>query len=158
VVRIATAGERIERVGGEVRVEVAAGEDWDAFVARMIDAGFGGLECMSGIPGKVGATPIQNVGAYGWEVSEFLRSVRLHRRGSQHQKVFHGCAPRAENPARLRVSAAVVRVPGANLGKKRPRPYRAASRESTPTVSIPIGHGSQLRWAAGLRRQRDSDG
>lgn len=82
VVRIATGGERIVDADGETQVEVAAGEDWDAFVARTVDAGFGGLECMSGIPGKVGATPIQNVGAYGWEVSEFLRWVRVFDRRS----------------------------------------------------------------------------
>jgi UDP-N-acetylmuramate dehydrogenase len=82
VVRIATEGSRVERTNDEVRLEVAAGEDWDAFVARTIEDGLGGLECMSGIPGKVGATPIQNVGAYGWEVGEFLRWVRVYWRGS----------------------------------------------------------------------------
>lgn len=82
VVRVATEGERYQRDGGGVRVEVAAGEDWDAFVDRTVREGLGGLECMSGIPGKVGATPIQNVGAYGWEVGEFLHSVRVYHRGS----------------------------------------------------------------------------
>ncbi|MDV6012610.1 UDP-N-acetylmuramate dehydrogenase [Haloechinothrix sp. LS1_15] len=85
VVRIATTGERVvdrDPDGSEVRIEVAAGEDWDAFVARVVAAGYGGLECLSGIPGQVGATPIQNVGAYGWEISEFLRWVRLYDRRS----------------------------------------------------------------------------
>ncbi|MGH3521037.1 MAG: UDP-N-acetylmuramate dehydrogenase [Haloechinothrix sp.] len=77
VVRIATRGERTQRGDAEVRVDVAAGEDWDRFVARTVDAGFGGLECLSGIPGQVGATPIQNVGAYGWETAQFLRAVEV---------------------------------------------------------------------------------
>ncbi|MPY79229.1 MAG: UDP-N-acetylmuramate dehydrogenase [Actinophytocola sp.] len=83
VVRIATDGERVEPLDADrVSVEVAAGEDWDSFVARSIDAGLSGLESLSGIPGKVGATPIQNVGAYGWEVGEFLRWVRIYDRTS----------------------------------------------------------------------------
>lgn len=83
VVLVATDGERVEPLDADrVSVEVAAGEDWDSFVARSIDAGLSGLESLSGIPGKVGATPIQNVGAYGWEVSEFLRWVRIYDRTS----------------------------------------------------------------------------
>lgn len=62
-------------------VEAAAGEEWDHFVAKTIEQGLAGLECLSGIPGLVGATPIQNVGAYGQEVAEVIESVTaLHRR------------------------------------------------------------------------------
>lgn len=80
VVRVATRGERVRRDGATALVEAAAGENWDSFVERTVAEGFGGLECLSGIPGQVGATPIQNVGAYGWETAEFLRSVRVHDR------------------------------------------------------------------------------
>jgi UDP-N-acetylmuramate dehydrogenase len=73
VVRIATRG--VEQDG--LTLTVAAGEDWDALVARCVDAGLQGFECLSGIPGSVGATPIQNVGAYGQEVSETVESVRV---------------------------------------------------------------------------------
>jgi UDP-N-acetylenolpyruvoylglucosamine reductase len=48
---------------------VAAGENWDSFVSLAIERGYGGLECLAGIPGTVGGTPVQNVGAYGQEVS-----------------------------------------------------------------------------------------
>jgi UDP-N-acetylmuramate dehydrogenase len=75
---IATRGFRLD--GATLRV--AAGEDWDDVVARTVDAGYGGLECLSGIPGQVGATPVQNVGAYGVEVSDLLTSVRLLDRAS----------------------------------------------------------------------------
>ena len=54
---------------------VAAGEDWDSFVARTVDEECAGIECLSGIPGSVGGTPVQNVGAYGQEVSETIREV-----------------------------------------------------------------------------------
>ncbi len=72
----------IERVngGGKVVLTVAAGEDWDAFVARCVADGLAGVECLSGIPGSVGATPIQNVGAYGQDVAETIVRVRAYDR------------------------------------------------------------------------------
>ncbi|HWH93232.1 MAG TPA: UDP-N-acetylmuramate dehydrogenase [Baekduia sp.] len=77
VVRIATRG--IARDGATLHV--AAGESWDALVAQTVRDGLAGIECLSGIPGSVGATPIQNVGAYGQEVSDTIISVRaLDRR------------------------------------------------------------------------------
>lgn len=68
--------------GAEGRVTAAAGEPWDAFVAASVERGLAGLECLSGIPGLVGATPIQNVGAYGQEVSERIARVRALDRES----------------------------------------------------------------------------
>ena len=62
--------------GGDGTVEAAAGEPWDNLVAATVGRGLAGLECLSGIPGLVGATPIQNVGAYGQEVSETITRVR----------------------------------------------------------------------------------
>ena len=59
---------------------IGAGEDWDTFVQTTIDRGFAGLETLSGIPGTVGAAPIQNIGAYGHEVSEFITRVRTYDR------------------------------------------------------------------------------
>ncbi len=65
---------------GEGLFEVGAGESWDGFVQRMVDAGFAGVECLAGIPGSVGGTPVQNVGAYGQEVAETIESVRAFDR------------------------------------------------------------------------------
>ena len=59
---------------------IGAGEDWDSFVQTTINGGFAGLETLSGIPGTVGAAPIQNIGAYGHEVSEFVTRVRTYDR------------------------------------------------------------------------------
>lgn len=56
--------------------QVAAGEEWDSFVSHAVERDFAGIECLAGIPGTVGGTPIQNVGAYGQEVSETVVSVR----------------------------------------------------------------------------------
>lgn len=57
-------------------LSVAAGEDWDGFVSRAVEQDWAGVECLAGIPGTVGGTPIQNVGAYGQEVSETITRVR----------------------------------------------------------------------------------
>jgi len=80
VAHMAIRGVRVEMDGQRVAVEAAAGEDWDALVARSVDEGWSGFECMSGIPGRVGATPIQNVGAYGQEVSDTVAWVRAFDR------------------------------------------------------------------------------
>jgi UDP-N-acetylmuramate dehydrogenase len=67
---------------------IGAGENWDDFVATTIDRGFAGLETLSGIPGTVGAAPIQNIGAYGHEVSEFITRVRTYDREKREIKTF----------------------------------------------------------------------
>src|SRR5947209_3230485 len=79
VVRIALRGVE----GSADELTVAAGESWDAFVARCVEAGLAGVECLSGIPGSTGATPIQNVGAYGQDVSETITSVRAYDRDAR---------------------------------------------------------------------------
>ena len=78
VVRVLTRG--VERDGP--RLTVQAGEPWDELVADCVARGLQGFECLSGIPGSTGATPIQNVGAYGQEVSETVESVRVLDRAS----------------------------------------------------------------------------
>lgn len=77
VVRIANTNMTIEHAGDQAIVRVEAGATWDDVVARTVGAGLGGLECLSGIPGSAGATPVQNVGAYGVEVETLLRRVQL---------------------------------------------------------------------------------
>jgi UDP-N-acetylmuramate dehydrogenase len=93
VVRIASRGRRVERrQDGSVLLTVEAGEDWDDVVAAIVADGLGGLECLSGIPGRTGAVPVQNVGAYGVEIADALVDVDLW------------------------TGAAVRRVPAADLG------------------------------------------
>jgi UDP-N-acetylmuramate dehydrogenase len=67
---------------------IGAGQDWDLFVQSSIASGFAGLETLSGIPGTVGASPIQNIGAYGHEVSEFITRVRTYDRAEKKVKTF----------------------------------------------------------------------
>ncbi len=71
-----------------VRIRVAAGEPWDEIVALSVQQEWAGLECMSGIPGSVGATPIQNVGAYGQEVSQVIEAVHVWDRRRHERRVL----------------------------------------------------------------------
>ena len=81
VVHVATTGVRTDPgPDGGVTVAVAAGEDWDSLVERCVAEGLSGIECLAGIPGLAGATPIQNVGAYGQEVAETITAVRAFDR------------------------------------------------------------------------------
>lgn len=80
VVRAASAGLQFAAGDGAVDVTTAAGQDWDELVQRCLAEGLSGIECLSGIPGSAGATPIQNVGAYGQEVAETITEVRAYDR------------------------------------------------------------------------------
>ncbi|WP_336646526.1 UDP-N-acetylmuramate dehydrogenase [Microbacterium sp. USHLN186] len=79
VIRVCTQG--IEELPspheGRIRLRVQAGHNWDALVAYAVERGYAGIEAMSGIPGTVGAAPVQNVGAYGQEIQETLVEVEL---------------------------------------------------------------------------------
>jgi UDP-N-acetylmuramate dehydrogenase len=76
VLHVVVRGIETAADDGTVAVTAGAGEPWDPLVARAVGEGWAGLECLSGIPGLVGATPMQNVGAYGQDVSETVTRVR----------------------------------------------------------------------------------
>lgn len=80
VLRIAIKGIKSKSHGGQVVITAGAGEEWDDFVALCVKQNLAGVECLSGIPGLVGGTPVQNVGAYGQEVSETISAVRVYDR------------------------------------------------------------------------------
>lgn len=79
-IQIRTRGIDITPAGDDVLVRAAAGESWDRLVAQLVADGYSGVETLSGIPGSVGATPVQNVGAYGNEVAEVIASVDVYDR------------------------------------------------------------------------------
>jgi UDP-N-acetylmuramate dehydrogenase len=89
VIRIASRSmqSEVDACSGAT-LTIGAGENWDDFVALTIDRGFAGLETLSGIPGTIGAAPIQNIGAYGHEVSEFITRVRTYDRHAKAVKTF----------------------------------------------------------------------
>jgi UDP-N-acetylmuramate dehydrogenase len=89
VLLLRTRGTQVvTREGERVLVRVAAGEPWDDFVALTVANGWSGVECMSGIPGSTGATPIQNVGAYGQEVAQTIRAVHAYDRSADQIRVL----------------------------------------------------------------------
>lgn len=86
VTRVLTTGvDRIDS-GDRVELTVQAGEAWDGFVEQCVRADLSGIECLSGIPGSVGATPIQNVGAYGQDMSETIAGVLVYDRLTGRQE------------------------------------------------------------------------
>jgi UDP-N-acetylmuramate dehydrogenase len=84
VVAIRTTG--IERDGG--RLTVAAGHDWDDLVAHTVASNLAGMEALSGIPGSTGATPVQNVGAYGQDVAQTITAVRVYDRAEKSERTL----------------------------------------------------------------------
>lgn len=89
VLRMATRGIAATSTGdGTVEVCIAAGVDWDSAVAEAVASGWSGIESLSGIPGRAGATPIQNVGAYGREIADVLVKVRTWDRREQRERVL----------------------------------------------------------------------
>jgi UDP-N-acetylmuramate dehydrogenase len=91
VVRVGLRGIELRRDGDTGYLEVAAGEPWDDLVEWAVAEDLAGFECLSGIPGTVGATPIQNVGAYGQEVSEVIDEVLVLDRVTWIQRRWDRC-------------------------------------------------------------------
>jgi UDP-N-acetylmuramate dehydrogenase len=86
VLHVAPRGVALREEGDRVLLTAAAGEPWDEVVARSVGEGLAGLEALSGIPGFTGATPVQNVGAYGQEVADTLVSVRVVDRATSARR------------------------------------------------------------------------
>lgn len=93
VLKIGVTGINHRHGHDEVVFEAGAGEDWDKFVALVVAHNCAGIECLSGIPGSVGGTPVQNVGAYGQEVSQTIESVLALdlRDGQLHELCKEAC-------------------------------------------------------------------
>src|SRR5881409_2093108 len=88
VLKVAIGGVALRDTAQGVEVTAGAGVEWDALVRQAVERGWTGIECLAGIPGTVGATPIQNVGAYGQEIADTLVSVRCLERDGLTQVVF----------------------------------------------------------------------
>jgi UDP-N-acetylmuramate dehydrogenase len=88
VIKIGLRGSSFVHDGNDILISAKAGEDWESFTAMTVEKGFAGIECLSGIPGLVGATPIQNVGAYGQEVKETIEAVKVLDLHSLEEKIF----------------------------------------------------------------------
>jgi len=153
--------QRLPAVQGRMSFTVAAGADWDTFVWLTVESECAGLECLSGIPGTVGGTPVQNVGAYGQEVAETIRKVRVldlqsleicdltHAECgfSYRSSIFNGSA--AGRYIILRVSFA-LQLPGrANIAYPDLHTY-FAKRVSLPTVAEVRTAVREIRHSKGM--------
>jgi len=149
VLAMATRGVQVEHDGDVAHIAVAAGERWDDFVRWTLGQGFAGLENLILIPGTVGAAPIQNIGAYGTEVAEFIDSVEAWDTREQRVAVLDraACAfayrdsvfkhepgryivtavrfvlPRSRE---LRIDYAGIREELARMGIEKPAPFHVA--------------------------------
>ncbi len=147
--------------GDEVIATVAAGEPWDAFVAETVTRGLCGIEALSGIPGLVGATPIQNVGAYGQEVREVIETVvaldratgtEVHFTNAECVFAYRKSRFKTIDDGRYLITSVVYRlkknaVPVVRYGQLRER-LRVLFATVTPTVA-------QVREAVlALRREK----
>lgn len=90
VIKIGLRGITMKPERNRVLVSANAGENWHDFVSEMTHQGLSGVECLGGIPGSVGATPIQNVGAYGQEVSQVIQNVRVLNRKTLKLRTLSG--------------------------------------------------------------------
>ena len=160
VIHVNTRGLTFVDAGdGAVDVTVAAGADWDDVVAATVAEGLAGLEPLSGIPGRAGATPIQNVGAYGREVAEVITQVRVYDRQEDQIRVIpnEGCRfsyrtqPLQERPAGSRWSPWPGDAPSPGGG---PAPVRGARRNVPAGPAVAVSAGEVCR-AGGRARRRD---
>jgi UDP-N-acetylmuramate dehydrogenase len=135
--------------GDRVELTVSAGEPWDALVARSVDEGLAGFECLAGIPGLVGATPIQNVGAYGQEVSETITRVRTIDRvtGEARERSRADCRFRYRSSIFKEAAGADEIVTSVTF---------SLLRDGPPTVRYPelekaLGNGGRVPTLASVR-------
>jgi UDP-N-acetylmuramate dehydrogenase len=142
VIKVGTRGRDadVSSCSGAV-LTLAAGEPWDDLVAETVAHGWSGLEALSGIPGLVGATPIQNVGAYGAEISQTLASVRTFDRQTGGQRTFavadcgfgYRWSRFKAEPGRYLILEVTLQLPLADLSA----PVRYA--QLADTLGVPIG-------------------
>jgi UDP-N-acetylmuramate dehydrogenase len=146
VLRIALQGIASKQENGRLTVSAAAGEDWDGLVAYAVAANAAGVECLSGIPGTVGGTPVQNVGAYGQEVSQTIVTVRAFDRKtlrfmdlpaadcgfSYRRSIFN--STQRERYVVSRVDYALRKDASANIVYADLTRYFAARNGATPTL------------------------
>ncbi|GAA0304163.1 UDP-N-acetylmuramate dehydrogenase [Streptomyces polychromogenes] len=155
-----TLGSPMPEARGGTTLELAAGENWSDAVTRTVEAGLAGIECLAGIPGSAGATPIQNVGAYGQEVCDTITEVVAYDRATGETVTLTAaeCAFRYRNslfkdrPDRyvvLRVRFALEDAGGLSAPIKYPETARALGVEAGDRVPAATARETVLRLRAG---------
>lgn len=159
VIDVALRGIRCTERNGGVLLEVAAGERWDDVVDYAVTRGLTGVECLSGIPGRVGASPIQNVGAYGQEVAETIVAVNAVSRHTGEHALFSpadcGFGYRDSVFKHTERDKWIITSVTFSLDRDRPPTIRYAELERTlggesPTLPAVRGAVIRLRQAKGM--------
>lgn len=151
VVRVATAGVTVRQADDAddlVRVTVAAGENWDRLVEWAVGEKLAGIECLAGIPGLAGATPIQNVGAYGQEVASTITAVHVFDRDTRSELTLEPAA------CAFAYRTSIFKITGWDPATARgPRSRSSDSQGPTPRVAAtPTGRYVVLEVTFGLAR------
>ncbi len=146
VIRIDLRGITVESESESALVNAASGESWDHFVGFAVERGWAGIECLSGIPGSCGATPIQNVGAYGQEVSETIARVEALDRSSGLVRTFtndecefgyRSSRFKGAERARYVILAVVFQLtPGGRAAVRYPELLRYLKEQETPAQDL----------------------
>ncbi|MFD9814277.1 UDP-N-acetylmuramate dehydrogenase [Streptomyces sp. NPDC059080] len=162
--RIATRGFALDGT----RLELAAGENWSDAVARTVEAGLAGVECLAGIPGSAGATPIQNVGAYGQEVAATITEVVAYDRRAEETVTLTNaeCAfsyrhsrfkAQPDRYVVLRVRFALEDAGGLSAPLKYPETARVLGVEAGQRVPAATARATVLALRAGKGMVLDAD-
>jgi UDP-N-acetylmuramate dehydrogenase len=129
VLQVAINGVDFLRRHTDILVRVGAGEPWDGVVAAAVRHGLAGLECLSGIPGSTGGTPVQNVGAYGQEVSDTITEVEVFDTATMHVTTLA--------PVQCRFGYRTSRFKSDDSGRFVVCGVRFALRQGSPTITYP---------------------
>ena len=129
VLQMAIGGVDFLQRHTDILVRVGAGEPWDGVVAAAVRHGLAGLECLSGIPGSTGGTPVQNVGAYGQEVSDTITEVEVFDTATMHMTTLA--------PAQCRFGYRTSRFKSDDSGRFVVCGVQFALRQGSPTITYP---------------------
>lgn len=158
VIKVANRGVRWRRIGGTVQLTASAGEIWEQLVDDAVDRRLAGLEALSGIPGGVGAGPQQNLGAYGSELKEVLKSVRVFDRArdevrelsTEECRLTYRNSRFKEEPERFVVLAITLELDPSGLSKPLEHKELVAALRISPEQRVPV---ARVREAVIQRRK-----
>jgi UDP-N-acetylmuramate dehydrogenase len=140
--------EHQQRDDDSFAIDASAGDDWALLVDALVEAGLSGVECLAGIPGSVGATPIQNVGAYGQEVATTIEAVRVYNRATQQvEELSAAQCGFAYRSSALKGNADLIVLAVRFLLQRSPLSAPIAYRELAEKLGVEVGARSEAEAA-----------
>ena len=140
--------EHQQRDDASFAIDASAGDDWALLVDALVEAGLSGVECLAGIPGSVGATPIQNVGAYGQEVATTIEAVRVYNRTTQQvEELSAAQCGFAYRSSALKGNSELIVLAVRFLLQRSPLSAPIAYRELAEKLGVEVGARSEAEAA-----------